>query len=232
MEDNGVCQENEPAKRGDMLQNKGQKRGDGPQQGPFPKKKKSLPQGQKNPVSFLNEIRPDANFQIGDMEGESNNPAFTVSLEFDGETYTATAKSKKLAKRYVSEAALKVYLNTPGAQQLGYNESMIEFSEGPEGGIAKGAENAVAPKEESGKTVPKPAVVDDGGKNPVMHLNELRKDAVYDLKEETGQAHNKNFIMRVTVSGQTFEGSGQSKKLAKAAAAKEALKELGLLKQE
>ncbi|XP_066941252.1 spermatid perinuclear RNA-binding protein-like isoform X1 [Macrobrachium rosenbergii] len=216
---------------GGEWQNKGMKRSDPgfKQGGPYPKKKKNPLQGQKNPVSFLNEIRPDAKFNVSDMEGPSNMPTFRVSLEFDGETYTASAKSKKLAKRFAAEAALRVYLQTPTAIQLGYSESMIEFSDGAEEAVTQG--NDVESDKKTNTTATKPSTDEAalGGKNPVMYLNELRKDVAYDLKEETGQAHNKNFIMRVTVSGQEFEGSGQSKKLARAAAALEALKGLGLM---
>lgn len=237
MEGNGYYPDNDQVTGSDNFQNKGQKRNESgfQQGGPYPKKKKNTVVGLKNPVSFLNEIRPDTDFTVSDMEGPSNMPTFTVSLEFDGETYTSSAKSKKLAKRYVAEAALKLYLQTSAAKALGYSESQIDFSNGPEEAVTTGNHAAVTNKTSKSNAAKGDAAKGDegvGGKNPVMYLNEIRKDAVYDLKEETGNPHNKNFIMRVTVCGQEFEGHGQSKKLAKSAAAREALKGLGLAKQE
>ncbi|XP_015214740.1 double-stranded RNA-specific editase 1 isoform X4 [Lepisosteus oculatus] len=64
------------------------------------------------------------------------------------------------------------------------------------------------------------------GKNPVMILNELRPGLKYDFVSESGESHAKNFVMSVTVDGQTFEGSGRNKKLAKARAAQAALSSL------
>jgi len=56
-------------------------------------------------------------------------------------------------------------------------------------------------------------------KNPVMLLNELRPGLKYDVEE----CATKRFVMTVTIDGQTFEGSGASKKLAKQACARMAL---------
>ncbi|XP_057401379.1 double-stranded RNA-specific editase 1 isoform X2 [Balaenoptera acutorostrata] len=61
------------------------------------------------------------------------------------------------------------------------------------------------------------------GKNPVMILNELRPGLKYDFLSESGESHAKNFVLSVVVDGQFFEGSGRSKKLAKARAAQSAL---------
>ncbi|XP_069471957.1 double-stranded RNA-specific editase 1 isoform X3 [Ambystoma mexicanum] len=64
------------------------------------------------------------------------------------------------------------------------------------------------------------------GKNPVMILNELRPGLKYEFISESGESHAKNFMMSVTVDGQTFEGSGRNKKLAKARAAQLSLTSL------
>ncbi|KAL3836192.1 hypothetical protein ACJMK2_021634, partial [Sinanodonta woodiana] len=60
-------------------------------------------------------------------------------------------------------------------------------------------------------------------KNPVMLLNELKKDIEYTLVSETGEKQNTMFTMSVKVNGESFEGIGRSKKLAKKEAAKYAL---------
>lgn len=46
---------------------------------------------------------------------------------------------------------------------------------------------------------------------------------LYDFLSESGESHAKSFVLSVVVDGQFFEGSGRSKKLAKARAAQSAL---------
>ena len=45
----------------------------------------------------------------------------------------------------------------------------------------------------------------------------------YELTNEGGEGHNRSYTMSVVVDEQTFEGTGRSKKMAKAEAAKYAL---------
>ncbi|XP_038643523.1 double-stranded RNA-specific editase 1 isoform X2 [Scyliorhinus canicula] len=78
---------------------------------------------------------------------------------------------------------------------------------------------------QSAVTAPSPFAM-TSGKNPVMILNELRPGLKYEFVSESGESHAKNFIMAVTVDGQTFEGSGRNKKLAKARAAQATLQTL------
>ncbi|XP_062907771.1 double-stranded RNA-specific editase 1-like isoform X1 [Mobula hypostoma] len=78
---------------------------------------------------------------------------------------------------------------------------------------------------QSAMTAPFPFAI-TSGKNPVMILNELRPGLKYEFISESGESHAKNFIMAVTVDGQTFEGSGRNKKLAKARAAQATLQTL------
>ncbi|XP_070535459.1 double-stranded RNA-specific editase 1-like isoform X3 [Ptychodera flava] len=61
------------------------------------------------------------------------------------------------------------------------------------------------------------------GKNPIMLLNELRPGLKYEFVSETGESHAKNFVMSVTIDGQSFTGSARNKKMAKARAAQAAL---------
>ncbi|XP_073533748.1 double-stranded RNA-specific editase B2 isoform X1 [Phyllobates terribilis] len=64
-------------------------------------------------------------------------------------------------------------------------------------------------------------------KNPVVMLNELRPGLRYVcLSETVEKQHMKHFVMAMRVDGRTFEGSGRSKKLAKAQAAQAALQAL------
>ena len=55
--------------------------------------------------------------------------------------------------------------------------------------------------------------------NPVLWLLDLK----YELTNESGDGHNRSYTMSVAVDEETFEGTGRSKKLAKAEAAKYAL---------
>ncbi|XP_078085867.1 double-stranded RNA-specific editase B2 [Mustelus asterias] len=71
---------------------------------------------------------------------------------------------------------------------------------------------------------PSPAAA--GRKNPVEMLNELRPGLRYACLSETVEKHVKSFVMAVRVDGRLFEGSGRSKKLAKAQTAQAALQTL------
>nr|CAD7463375.1 unnamed protein product [Timema tahoe] len=62
-------------------------------------------------------------------------------------------------------------------------------------------------------------------KSPVMLLNELRPGIKYECLSESGEPYAK-FTMGVNIDDETFEGTGPSKKLGKAAAAKSALAKL------
>ena len=64
------------------------------------------------------------------------------------------------------------------------------------------------------------------GSNPVNVLNSYHNGCRYALRSEAGPPHSKLFTMAVTVMGEDFVGTGRSKKLAKQAAAAEALRKL------
>ena len=68
------------------------------------------------------------------------------------------------------------------------------------------------------------------GSSSCMVLNSYHQGAVYDLKEEKGPPHAKEFVYSVTVLGVEYYGSGKSKKLAKQAAAANALSSLYKIK--
>ena len=64
------------------------------------------------------------------------------------------------------------------------------------------------------------------GSNACSVLNSYHSDCHYQLRGEIGPPHNKLFTMAVSVMGDEFIGTGRSKKLAKQAAAAEALRRL------
>lgn len=77
------------------------------------------------------------------------------------------------------------------------------------------------------------------GKHPVSFLSEVCAKSKWGVPEyscvfEHGQAHSKNFLMKVTIQDVDYQSSVASpnKKHAKAQAALVALKVLGLLKEE
>lgn len=61
-------------------------------------------------------------------------------------------------------------------------------------------------------------------KNALMQLNELKPGLKYSVDSQEGPAHQPSFVVSVEVDGQRFTGRGQSKQLAKHAAAQAALK--------
>lgn len=61
-------------------------------------------------------------------------------------------------------------------------------------------------------------------KNALMQLNEIKHGLEYKFMSQSGPVHSPTFVMSVEVNGNTYEGTGNSKKAAKAAAAEQALK--------
>ena len=64
------------------------------------------------------------------------------------------------------------------------------------------------------------------GSNPLSTLNSFHQTVQYDLVQESGPPHMKEFVMQAVVEGRAYRGTGKSKKLAKYAAASEALKQM------
>ena len=72
----------------------------------------------------------------------------------------------------------------------------------------------------------KPAKKISAGQNPLMTLNELKPGLSWECSETGHSPATKRFSMKVVIEGETFQGSGVSKKLAKLAAAKVILTKL------
>ena len=66
------------------------------------------------------------------------------------------------------------------------------------------------------------------GSNPLSTLHSYHSQVRYELVQESGPPHMKEFVMQVVVegTGRAYRGKGKSKKLAKYAAASEALKQM------
>ena len=68
------------------------------------------------------------------------------------------------------------------------------------------------------------------GSSACMVLNSYHAGSKYELKEEKGPPHAKEFVYSVTVLGVEYFGSGKNKKAAKQAAAANALNSLYKIK--
>ena len=205
------------------------------------KRKLSGMQVPKNALMQLNELKPGLQFTFVSQNGPVHAPTFTMSVEVNATVFEGTGNTKKKAKLDAAERALASFLqvpNAPAAQQALGRSAMLsgDFTQdtaelepstklfnnftAPPGGVT-------TPTNGNGTTpAAKPPTPGPAGKNPVMILNETRPGTKYELEEESGDSINKVFVMSVTVDGQTFKGSGRSKKLAKARAAQAAMETL------
>ncbi|XP_063906767.1 double-stranded RNA-specific editase 1 [Zophobas morio] len=93
----------------------------------------------------------------------------------------------------------------------------------PKGATKRTMETGDMTPPESKKLKLDPSLTNNN-KNPVSILNELRIGLKYNFIEQTGPSHAPIFKVAVDVDGQTYYGTGGSKKSAKCKAAEEALK--------
>ena len=64
------------------------------------------------------------------------------------------------------------------------------------------------------------------GSNPLSVLNSYHAGCQYELIEDSGPPHNKQFVFKVVIDGVAYTGKGNSKKRAKQAAAASALRSI------
>lgn len=72
-----------------------------------------LNQGQKNPVSILNELKSGIKYITVEQSGPPHAPIFKVSVEIESQVYIGTGGSKKLAKYKAAELALQSFIQFP-----------------------------------------------------------------------------------------------------------------------
>ena len=125
------------------------------------------------------------------------------------------AKNKKLAKLYAAEAAME-YIR----QHV--EESLQEKGDQEDDTMEDADQPSKKPAAPSPVSI-RDKVISDG-KNPVSVLNEIHPGIKFEVVSESGQSHNKLFVMSVTVEGNEFKGQGNNKKVAKSRAAQIALK--------
>ncbi|KAL3278820.1 hypothetical protein HHI36_016340 [Cryptolaemus montrouzieri] len=168
------------------------------------KKAKTSDETLKNPVSALNEMYKGLKYNFVQQKGPSNNPVFTVEVELNGEKYIGQGRSKALAKHCVAKKVLE------------FLDPSKVYAEEPSSDVASSFSSDGSANEVDSDRF--------GDKNPVSILNELRSGLKYNVLEQHGPSHAPTFKVSVDVDGQTYIGTGRSKKLAKCAAAEEALK--------
>jgi len=118
---------------------------------------------------------------------------------------------------------VQVFEGTATSKKLAMHVAARQALQAMTGEISSEAEN-IMPIKNSPASKVLSAIA--SGKNPVMIVNEVYPSAEYQLVSEAGDGTTKSFEMSVKVEGQTFSGSGRSKRLAKAHAAQSALSEL------
>ncbi|XP_023242773.1 interleukin enhancer-binding factor 3-like, partial [Centruroides sculpturatus] len=148
---------------------------------------------EKNALMILYELNINVQYTV-ESEGPDHCRIFTVSLEIDNQKFSGRGSSKQTAKHIAAEKALAA---------IGYVGNLVKYSE-------KRHEHNVMN-------------TDVGGKHPVELLNELHSDLKFNVIKENKSVLLARFTMSVEVYDVKFEGSGQTKKLAKAAAARSAL---------
>ena len=201
------------------------------------KKRRFLPylHQDKNPLMVLNELKPGLEYRLTSQEGPSHAPVFVMSVTVNNDTFEGRGSSKQKAKQDAAVRALKTFvqpnrfIGLPGALQT----QNADFTSDAAGNLLNNfggeSENCDVTDQEmplSKKPSP-PAVLLIEGKHPVMLLNERYSQNVqYEIVNESGLPHEKNFTCKVSVGGKEFFGSGRNKRIAKSKAAEEAL--LGL----
>ncbi|CAL7938392.1 unnamed protein product [Xylocopa violacea] len=190
------------------------------------KKRHKNPQP-KNAVCALNELKTGAVYKVVDQTGPTHAPIFTIAVQIDGQTYEGKGRTKKMAKHAAAELALRniiQFRNTPEVHQaINTCQPSIPLEPDFTSDVTERDNhlvNAFKTLTQEPKSTNKFLE-----KGPVALINELYPGVVYKCVSDNGESYAK-FTISVTIDGETFEGTGPSKKLAKAAASKAALAKL------
>ncbi|XP_030752272.1 double-stranded RNA-specific editase Adar isoform X2 [Sitophilus oryzae] len=186
----------------------------------------------RNPISILNELftAPSSlRYELLEAQGPDHSPTFITLLKIKDheEEFKGSGPSKRIAK---SRAALGALLYMFERSRKVGDLSVVK-SEAVSKQVRKildVEESRTIDGRGDEKTSEKPAKkkrteIDITEKNPVSILNELRVGLKYEVEAVSGPPHHPVFNVRVEVDGQTYHGSGQSKKIARAKAAEQVL---------
>ncbi|EFN83585.1 double-stranded RNA-specific editase Adar isoform X2 [Harpegnathos saltator] len=181
----------------------------------------------KNAVCALNELKTGAIYKVVGQTGPTHAPIFTIAVQIDGQTYEGKGRTKKMAKHAAAELALRniiQFRNTPEVHQaINTCQSVVPLEPDFTSDVTERDNhlvNAFKTLTQEPKNTSK--FLDKG---PVALINELYPGVIYNCISDNGESYAK-FTISVTIDGETFEGTGPSKKLAKAAASKAALAKL------
>lgn len=193
----------------------------------------------KNALMQLNEIRPGLTYNVVSQEGPTHCPVFCVSVVVDGQTFEGTGSSKQKAKHNAAESALKSFItqirSPPKRLVTGTQGISTDFTSDNTGALLNtfgNGDQAMADSETESPSesfaslsnaVKVPQMQSEGGKHPVMLLNEFHPGLKYEFLGEEGDQNTKQFKFKITVNGQDFFGMGSSKKKGKANVASKAL---------
>uniref|UniRef100_A0A0A9ZHZ6 Double-stranded RNA-specific editase 1 n=1 Tax=Lygus hesperus TaxID=30085 RepID=A0A0A9ZHZ6_LYGHE len=237
-QDNGISPTTIPAKENVPLEGDGAedktaikkesvKRSSSPGSEPRAKKRRKngtspTSQSSQTPLAILNELRTGLVFEISCASGPPHNPNFTATVEVDGVRYHGCANAKKQAKQRAAEAALLSICPNVLMSQPGSNFDM-DFTKDTNTGVAPVPTSPPAPKKAKLELLIAKAMC--GAINPVMALNEILPGLKYECVTEN--INNKSslapFVFAVKIDDVSYQGSGNSKKHAKAAAARSVL---------
>ncbi|XP_077377834.1 spermatid perinuclear RNA-binding protein-like isoform X2 [Festucalex cinctus] len=186
------------------------------------KRRAPEPNPAANALMRLNQIRPGLQYRLLSQSGPVHAPVFSMSVEVQGSVYQASGSSKRNAKMKLALKAL---------QALGYglNNSGDAGSMGPhDKSVSNRKNNGVSNNSSTDSQehrAPDP-ILQAGGKNPIVELNEKRQGLKYELVAEDVASDLKRFVIQVKVDKKVFQGAGPRKKVAKANAALAVLKHL------
>lgn len=178
---------------------------------------------QKNALVHLNELRPGLRYEVTSRSGPLHAPVFAVAVEVNGLRFEGRGPAVRRAKLEAAERALRSFVQFPNTSQalatVGDLATFTDFSpdRGGPGGAPKDllGDDRLTLVSTNQKRGPPP-----GPPSPVVLLNELRPGLRYTCLVGAGP---RGFVMAVRVGGHVFEGSGSSKRAAKARAAAAAL---------
>ncbi|XP_012223706.1 double-stranded RNA-specific editase Adar isoform X2 [Linepithema humile] len=180
----------------------------------------------KNAVCALNELKTGATYKVVGQTGPTHAPIFTIAVQIDGQTYEGKGRTKKMAKHAAAELALRniiQFRNTPEVHQaINTCQPVVPLEPDFTSDVTE-RDNHLVHTFKTLTQEPKNTKFLDKG--PVALINELYPGVIYNCISDNGESYAK-FTISVTIDGETFEGTGPSKKLAKAAASKAALAKL------
>lgn len=159
--------------------------------------------------------------------GPTHAPIFTIAVQIDDQTYEGKGRTKKMAKHAAAELALRnivQFRNTPEVHQaINTCQPVVPLEPDFTSDVTERDNhlvNAFKTLTQEPKNTNKYLE-----KGPVALINELYPGVIYNCISDNGESYAK-FTISVTINGETFEGTGASKKMAKAAASKAALAKL------